>query len=237
MEHFRWWAAVQAWADKPMHHVSNGGPAQSIADFFRRRAPARTFRRKIEWYRASFGDQPMVWLGVVERDQRRPRRRLLAWTAAMLPNCAAPFRNLMVQPGQLDTAKKREAYRRHSLMPGNDLAQVHRYLDLGASLDVRKGRWMPRRRAVRELISRTQAPCPARRIRRGEPRHTAPAFYRRTVKARLCTTSSSRPSPVSPVAVRSGTGTLRPPTTSGQYGRFAEAVRGIDPREESWSRS
>jgi hypothetical protein len=38
--------------------------------------------------------------------------------------------------GSFDTDKVRDLYKRHSLLSGNDIAQVHRYLDLGAQLEV-----------------------------------------------------------------------------------------------------
>ncbi len=48
--------------------------------------------------------------------------------------------NLAMQSlGSYDTARARELYCRHSRLPGNDVAQVHRYLDLGASLEVCHG--------------------------------------------------------------------------------------------------
>ena len=56
---------------------------------------------------------------------------------------AAPRNMAMQSLGSFDSPRAVETYRRHSTMPGNDLAQVHRYLDLGASLDARDRRGVP----------------------------------------------------------------------------------------------
>jgi hypothetical protein len=86
-------------------------------------------------------------------------------------------RHLAMQSlGSFDTARVRELYRRHSLLPGNDVAQVHRYLDLGASLEVCHGPVdVLAAEAVRELLQAN----PGRPVMLAEggavePRHTGP---------------------------------------------------------------
>jgi hypothetical protein len=67
-------------------------------------------------------------------------------------------------------------YRQHSLMPGNDLALVHRYLDLGASLDVCHGPVdVLGADAVRKLISyKSGKPVLLAESGAVEPRHAGP---------------------------------------------------------------
>ena len=74
LEHFRTIGEQtrQTWADKPLHHVSRGGPAQSIADFFNGEASREQFKRKIRWYAERYGSLAGgLRLGAVERSQRR----------------------------------------------------------------------------------------------------------------------------------------------------------------------
>lgn len=143
MEHFRSiGGGPQAWADKPLHHVSNGGTAESIADFFDGEKSRARFRDKIAWYAKRYGDRPEIFGWELWNEVNAVRGGdYLAWTEAMLAELHRRFpRNLCMQSlGSFDTARVRETYRRHSTMPGNDLAQVHRYLDLGAALDACKG--------------------------------------------------------------------------------------------------
>jgi hypothetical protein len=144
MEHFRSiGGGRQAWADKPLHNVANGGPAQSMADFFDGEASRAQFRKKIQWYAQRYGDQPVVygWELWNEVNAVTGNGDIMGWTQAMLGELHKAFpRNLAMQSlGSFDNVRWRDLYRRHSNLPGNDLAQVHRYLDLGASLDVCKG--------------------------------------------------------------------------------------------------
>jgi hypothetical protein len=166
----------------------------------------------------------------------------LAWTAAMLPELRRAFpHNLVMQSlGSFDTARVGETYRRHSLMPGNDLAQVHRYLDLGASLDVCKGPVdVLAADAVRELIG-YDARRPVLLAESGavEPKHTGPfKLYKADRDGTLLHDVLFAPF----FAGAAGGGQIwhwdsyvAANDLWWQYGRFAEAIRGIDPREESF---
>ena len=65
----------------------------------------------------------------------------MEWTEEMLLVLKKLFpKNMVTQSlGSFDNESKRDRYRRVCLMTNNDFANVHRYLDLGASLDVCKG--------------------------------------------------------------------------------------------------
>ena len=142
MEHFRSIGGGRAAFDKPLHHISNGGPALSIAAFFDGEASRGQFKRKIQWYRKRYGDQPIVYGWELWNEvDCVAGGDYLAWTSVMLAELHKAFpKNLVMQSlGSFDTARKQDIYRRHSLLEGNDVAQVHRYLDLGASLEVCKG--------------------------------------------------------------------------------------------------
>jgi hypothetical protein len=102
----------------------------------------------------------------------------LDWTRVMLDALHQRFpKNLCVQSlGSFDDARSTEMYRTFCLMPNNDLAQVHRYLDLGAKLEVCHGPVdVLAADAVREL--RAFDPCkPILLAESGavEPSHTGP---------------------------------------------------------------
>ena len=146
IEHFREMSDQprQRWANKPLHLVANGGTATNMADFFNG-APSRDqFRRKLEWFAKRYGDNPTVYGWELWNEVNAVAARqedYLPWTEAMLAELHRLFpRNLALQSlGSYDSARVRELYCRHSVLPGNDVAQVHRYLDLGASLEVCHG--------------------------------------------------------------------------------------------------
>ncbi|NMC21866.1 MAG: hypothetical protein GYA33_15765 [Thermogutta sp.] len=142
-EHFRHLGeGSQAWAAKPMHLKANGGPALDTADFFRGEAGRAAYKRKLAWYAHRYGDDPSVFgwelwneMDAVRVDVWEP------WSAEMLPELHRLFpKNLAMQSlGSYDHENKRERYRRLCLLPGNDVLQVHRYLDLGAAWEVCHG--------------------------------------------------------------------------------------------------
>lgn len=183
LEHFREMSDQprQRWANKPLHLKENGGPAADLADFFDGEASRRQFEAKLDWLARRYGDEPTVFGWELWNEVNAVatgESHYMPWTEHMLAELHRRFpRNLALQSlGSFDTARARDLYRRHSLLAGNDLAQVHRYLDLGASLDVCHGPVdLLAADAVRELLS-YQPGKPVILAESGavEPRHSGP---------------------------------------------------------------
>ena len=182
LEHFRSieGTARQGWAHKPIHHVSQGGPAKTMEDFFAGQSSRVQFQRKLDWFSKQIGDDPIIfgWELWNEINAVSGKGDYMAWTDIMLKELHRLFpRNMAMQSlGSFDTDRVRDTYRRLSVMQGNDVAQVHRYLDLGASLTVCHGSVdVLAADAVKEL----QAFSPNKPIILAEsgavePRHTGP---------------------------------------------------------------
>lgn len=180
MEHFRHLGeGSQKWAAQPLHLQQNGGPARDTADFFNGEAGRRQFQEKIAWYARRIGPRPEVFGWELWNEMNAIRAGdYLAWTAHMLPHLhrAFPQHLCMQSLGSFDADWVREDYRRLALMPGNDVAQVHRYLDLGAHLKVCHGPVdVLAADAVRELLV-VQPRKPVLLAESGavEPSHTGP---------------------------------------------------------------
>ncbi len=153
LEHFRHLGTGgQSWAGKPIHSVSRGGPAKDIADFFANPASREQFKKKLDWYAKRYGDDPTVFAWELwnefdavqemwKPEQWREGGLALDWTRVMLDALHQRFpKNLAVQNlGSFDSESKTPIYRNFALIPKNDFAQVHRYLDLGARLEVCHG--------------------------------------------------------------------------------------------------
>jgi hypothetical protein len=153
LEHFRHLGdGKQTWAGKPIYRVSQGGPAKDIADFFANPASREQFKRKLDWYARRYGDDPTVFAWELwnefdavqdmwKPEQWREGGLALDWTRVMLDALHQRFpKNLCVQSlGSFDSEGKTPIYRTFALIPKNDIAQVHRYLDLGARLEVCHG--------------------------------------------------------------------------------------------------
>lgn len=164
LEHFRSiGGGRQAWADKRLHHIANGGTAPDIAGFFNLPPSRRRFIEKIGWYQRRYGDRPEIYgwelwneVNAVNGAMRPGGPDVMAWTEVMLGELHRAFpKNLAMQSlGSFDTGRVRELYARHSRLAGNDLAQVHRYLDPGAELAVCRGAVdVLAADAVRELLA------------------------------------------------------------------------------------
>ena len=186
LEHFR---AIdptrsrQRFFHRTLHHVSQGGPYRNCADFFDGERGRAQFRRKLAWFRTRCGDDPTIfgWELWNEMDCVRGGD-WIAWTEAMLAELHRLFpRTLAVQSlGSFDHERKRGVYRRVCTMAGNDVAQIHRYLDLGAAMTVCHGPVdVLAADAIRELRSyKPGRPMLLAESGGVEPRHSGPfALY------------------------------------------------------------
>jgi hypothetical protein len=248
MEHFRSiGGGRQAWADKPLHNVANGGPAQSMADFFDGEPSRAQFKRKIQWYGQRYGDQPIVygWELWNEINAVTGGGDYMAWTEIMLQELHKTFpKNMAMQSlGSFDRTRWRDLYRRHSLMAGNDVAQVHRYLDLGAEWEVCHG---PVDVLVAEAVREIRSYEPGRPIILAEsgavePKHSGPFRHYKTDRdGTLLHDILFAPF----FAGAAGAGQIwhwdsyvAPNNLWYHFGRFAEVVRGLDPPAEAFEPS
>lgn len=245
LEHFREMAAQprQAWANKPLHLRENGGPATGMADFFDGEASRRQFEAKLDWLARRYGDNPAVYgwelwneVNAVSTDAAH----YMPWTEHMLAELKRRFPDTLVLQslGSFDHAQVRELYRRHSLLAGNDVAQVHRYLDLGASLEVCHGPVdLLAADAVRELIGYGgNKPVILAESGAVEPRHSGPfRLYAQDKAGMLLHDILFAPF----FAGAAGTGQIwhwdvyvDRNDLWYHFGRFAEVVRDLDPPAE-----
>ena len=144
LEHFRSLDANyhQKWAAKPMHLIANGGPAANTADFIEGERSRVQFKHKLAWYEQRFGERPEIFGWELWNEVNCVAGGdVLAWSEVMLAELHRLFpHNLAMQSlGSYDSDWGLKPYARLSTMPGNDVAQVHRYLDCGAKYDICHG--------------------------------------------------------------------------------------------------
>jgi hypothetical protein len=244
IEHFRhFFGQRQQWAAKPIHHTSKGGPAKDIDDFFQGRKSREQFRKKLDWYANRYGDDPIIFAWELWNEMDTVRGKgYMEWTEQMLLELKRRFpKNLVTQSlGSFDHDSKRPRYRRVCLMPDNDFANVHRYLDLGASLDVCKG---PVDILAADSVHELRAFKPGKPILLAEggavePRHTGPFKLYKEDKAGIILHDVI----FAPFfAGAAGTGQIwhwdhyvAANNLWFQFGRFAHAVKDIDPPAENF---
>ena len=244
VEHFRhFFRDRQTWAAKPIHHVSRGGPAKDIDDFFQGKESREQFKKKLRWYADRYGDDPVIFAWELWNEMDTVQGKgYMEWTEEMLAELKRLFpENLVTQSlGSFDNASKRERYRTVSLMKDNDFANVHRYLDLGASLDVCKG---PVDVLASDAIRELQNFEPAKPIILAEsgavePSHSGPfKLYEKDKAGIILHDILFAPF----FAGAAGTGQnwhwdqyVAANNLWFQFDRFAEAITGIDPSAEAF---
>ncbi len=244
LEHFRhFFRKTQRWAAKPIHHVSNGGPAKDIDDFFQGRRSREQFKKKIQWYAERYGSDPIIFAWELWNEMDTVRGKgYMEWTEEMLLELKKRFpKNMVTQSlGSFDNDSKRERYRRVCLMTNNDFANVHRYLDLGASLDVCKGPVdVLTADAIQELQNFTSTkPILLAESGAVEPSHTGPfKLYQKDKAGIILHDVIFAPF----FAGAAGTGQnwhwdqyVAANNLWFQFDRFAEAIKGVDPPAEAF---
>lgn len=145
LEHFRSLTMEenpQQWAVKSVYHVSNGGPLKDCREYLSLPEGKKLFLDKIDFYRNRYGSDTLFFGWELWNEMNAlsgPQDSIFfSWNEQMLSEVKKRFpENLVMQSlGSFDTEKVDELYKQMMLLPGNQVAQVHRYLDLGAPLEL-----------------------------------------------------------------------------------------------------
>ena len=181
IEHFRHVGdGPQPFFGKGLHQVSQGGFAERTADFFDSPRGREQFKRKLAWFQVRYGSDPTVFGWELWNEINCiAGGDWAAWSEVMLAELHGLFPGdlAMQSIGSFDRSEYRERlYRPLCALPGNDVLQVHRYLDLGAELDVCRGPVdVLAADAVRELLDfGVRKPVLLAESGGVEPRHSGP---------------------------------------------------------------
>ncbi len=235
----------KTWALRESYHVSKGGPVASMKEFWDSPAGRALFLKRLDWLAERFRDRPEIfgWELWNEIDAAGGgAASQYAWTRDMLAELRKRFPHHLVMQslGSFDRASVRDTYRRHAMLADNDLTQVHRYLDLGAALDVCKGPMdILAADATREMLA-FDARKPVLLAESGavEPRHAGPfKLYAQDREGVLL--HDVLFAPFFAGAAGSGqcwhwTQYIDPNGLWWQFGRFARTVAGLDPAAEAF---
>ncbi|WP_414617466.1 cellulase family glycosylhydrolase [Dyadobacter sp. 32] len=131
--------------DKPVYDQSKGGALSGIDDFFTTQKGKDYYLRRVEFLAERYANNPTVFgwelWNEVNSVRTSDKQILFDWTRDMLPEVKKRFpRQLVMQSlGSFDSESATGLYRDYSQLKDNELAQVHRYLDPGAKLEVSRG--------------------------------------------------------------------------------------------------
>ena len=111
-------------------------------EYFQSEKSRAQFKRKLHWLGEQIGDEPTIFAWELWNEINSVRGTgWIPWTEEMLKELHTVFpKNMATQNlGSLDRESKLELYNKIWQIPQNDFAQVHRYLDQGAPWEVCRG--------------------------------------------------------------------------------------------------
>lgn len=234
----------QRWAVKALHHRSRGGLATTMEGWMESAEARQQFVQKLEFLASRYRNDPTIygWELWNEMNAVVGRGDYLGWTKAMLPELHRlfPHQLCMQSLGSFDSTGVRGSYRALALMPGNDVAQVHRYLDLGARLEVCHG---PVDILAADAVSTLLAARPGKPVMLAEsgavePSHSGPfKLYAKDSKGIILHDILFAPF----FCGAAGCGQcwhwdqyVDANNLWWQFGRFASATKGLDPPAEAF---
>ncbi len=188
IEHFRALTpeeSSQSWALKSVYHTSHGGPLDSVSQYITTEAGQSLMLKKLDYYKKRYGDDPVIFGWELWNEMNAMRvpkdSAFFRWNRKMLAEVKQRFpKNLAMQSlGSFDDVRIRETYKTIMKMPGNEVAQVHRYLDPGAPMEICHGPMdVICAEAVKELLAYgIEKPVILAETGAVEPRHSGPSQY------------------------------------------------------------
>lgn len=127
---------------RPLYHVNQGGMFGNMEEFLNSDAGKLHFLGKLDWLSARYQAHPGIFGWDLWNEMNAVGGEgWQRWTEEMLPELKARFPNhlAMQNLGSYDREASRAAYEGIMPLEANDVAQVHRYLDLGAAWEVCHG--------------------------------------------------------------------------------------------------
>ena len=248
LEHFRSVTMEenpQKWATKFAYHKSNGGPLDSVREYLTTAAGRKLFLDKIDYYKKRYGSDTLFfgWELWNEMNAVKGPEDLVfyEWNETMLKEVKRRFPdNLVMQSlGSFDGEYVKPVYEKIMSMPGNEVAQVHRYLDLGAKMEVCHAPMdVICSSAIKDLQAyRLHKPVILAETGAVEPNHAGPSkYYPKDTAGILLHDILFAPF----FTGSAGAGMswhwesyVHKNNLWYHYGRFKEAIKGIDPLSES----
>jgi len=188
LEHFRSITLAenpQPWAVKSIYHTSEGGPLDSIRQYLMSDEGNNLFLKKVDYYGKRYGSDTIFFgweLWNEMNAMKGPEDQVFfSWNESMLSEVKKRFPGNMIMQslGSFDAERVRQVYRKMMEMEGNEVAQVHRYLDPGAEMEIcQEPMDIICSSAIKELKSyNTGKPVILAETGAVEPRHTGPSRY------------------------------------------------------------
>ena len=250
LEHFRSVTLEenpQRWATKFVYHTSNGGPLDSTRQYLTSPEGHQLFLNKVDFYKQRYGSDTMFFGWELWNEMnavKGPEDSIFFdWNIRMLREVKSrfPAQLVMQSLGSFDNDNVRPLYKKMMLLPGNEVAQVHRYLDLGAKMQVCHAPMdIICASGVEELLSyQTGKPVILAETGAVEPQHAGPSkYYPRDTAGILLHDILFAPffsGSAGPGMSWHWESYVHKNNLWYHFQRFAEAIKGINPIEENFT--
>lgn len=179
IESFRQISAETTFFSKTQYHTSKGGPFENMEEYIHTEKGKQAYLNRLAMLKERFGNHPAIFGWELWNEMNAINSTGVAeWTEIMLPRVHEMFpENMVLQSlGSFDSDGARDIYKTINRLPSNDVAQIHRYLDLGASLDICKAPMdLLASDAIEELRSyEVKKPMLLAEVGGVKPKHTGP---------------------------------------------------------------
>jgi len=179
IESFRQISAETTFFSKTQYHSSKGGPFENMEEYIHTEKGKQAFLNRLAMLKERFGNHPAIFGWELWNEMNAINSTgVTEWNENMLPRVHEMFpENMVLQSlGSFDSDGARDIYRTINRLPSNDVAQIHRYLDLGANLDICKAPMdLLASDAINELRSYdVKKPMLLAEVGGVKPRHTGP---------------------------------------------------------------
>ena len=222
-----------------------------MEDFFTGQASRDVFLKKLDWYSARYGSNLNIFIWELWNEVNAvsgagytlaQSSEQYEWTKFMLPELHNRFPKALATQslGSFDDERVRETYKAFATIPKNDIAQVHRYLDLGASMGICRGPVdVLAADAVKELLAfNLKKPVLLAGSGAVEPKHAGPfKLYAKDKAGMLLHDVLFAPffaGAAGPGHIWHWSDYVSRNNIWFHFARFAEAVKNIDPPAESF---
>lgn len=128
-----------AWFNKPQYHVDNGGPFKNVDEYINTEKGREAYLNRVRFFSRRYGSHPAVFGWELWNEMNGIMcKGLREWNQYMLPQVHQLFPGKLVLQslGSFDMESRRPDYRYINQLGSNDVAQIHRYIDSHATLDV-----------------------------------------------------------------------------------------------------
>jgi len=125
--------------NKPQYHTINGGPFTHVDEYINTPEGRAAYLNRAEFLRERYAGHPAIFGWELWNEMNGIMcKGLHEWNDYMLPQMHKKFpQSIVLQSlGSFDMNERRPDYKYINSLSSNDVAQIHRYIDAGAKLEV-----------------------------------------------------------------------------------------------------